>query len=101
MEVGGGTSQDAVLLVAGGADHMVYCWDLRYMEQGPILEFEGHDGTVYSMVLDRAHGTLLSGAGDHNIICWDVSSGVSHEVCVLGLFFLFLVSRTFIDRECT
>lgn len=59
--------------VAGGADHMVYCWDLRYLDQRPVLELEGHNGSVYSLALDDAHGTLFSGAADANIICWALS----------------------------
>jgi WD40 repeat protein len=56
---------------------MVYCWDLRYMDAGPVLEFEGHGGTVYSLAIEPRHGTLLSGGADHVINCWDLETGAS------------------------
>jgi WD40 repeat protein len=64
----------AFCVLTGGADEMVYGWDLRYMDAGPVVGFEGHGDTVYSLAIEPRHGTLLSGGAGHAINCWDMET---------------------------
>jgi hypothetical protein len=51
----------------------VYCWDLRYAAGGPVQGYRGDLGMVFSLAVDRDHGTLLGGGA--GMTCWDLETG--------------------------
>lgn len=64
------------LLVAGGVDGRIHCWDLRSKsfnnERKPMIihTFPAHEGRVNVLASDASSGVLFSGSHDGSIKCW-------------------------------
>ncbi len=69
----------AAILAGGMTCRAVYGWDARYMDGGPVREYEAHEeyDAVWTLGIDWRRGMLVSG-GDCRINCWDLGTGAPH-----------------------
>jgi WD40 repeat protein len=66
-------TRDAALAVSGGADGMLYVWDVATAERAP--SFRGVRGPAFSSVAVSGDGRLaVSGSREHVVKVWDLAS---------------------------
>lgn len=64
-------SDDEQLIVSGGLDGLIRCWDLR---AGKLVEnLKGHRGSVTALAFRAGSRQLFSGSSDRTVKIWDMN----------------------------
>lgn len=66
-------NNDGDLIFSVSKDHLINVW---YSHNGERLgTYNGHNGTVWSVAVDKSSEFLVSGSADNNLKLWSVKTG--------------------------
>lgn len=66
-------SADAKTLVTGHSEGLIFLWDVATGEL--LMNYQAHQGPVWSLIYDPKDNTLVSTSHDGNIKFWDIATG--------------------------